>query len=197
MGPRLHDTGDEQGTAGFWVGQARFIQPQVLRELAAIVAEDEVEVLVLGRFDELDVQSPRILRTHHPGPKTRQPQRVISPTWRSICHSLLCYAPSRARRFYGMSRSQLEPWRILFAAQFAREVGASASLTGAKSARPTALKFVRRTASHMGQPSELGATDHCRYRTARRSPNCRLGEFQSCRADASCAPAARARPSAD
>ena len=29
------------------------------------------------------------------------------------------------------------------------------------------------------------------------APNCGLGEFQSCRADASCAPAARARPSAD
>ena len=29
------------------------------------------------------------------------------------------------------------------------------------------------------------------------APNCGLGEFQSCSADASCAPAARARPSAD
>jgi hypothetical protein len=35
------------------------------------------------------------------------------------------------------------------------------------------------------------------YSTARRSANCRFGEFQSCTADASCAPAARARPSAD
>jgi diaminopimelate epimerase len=49
-------------------------------------------------------------------------------------------------------------------------------------------RFVQRVA---------GAMDHCGYRTARRSPDCRLGECQSCRADASCAPAARARPSAD
>jgi hypothetical protein len=70
-----------------------------LHELTTIVAEDEEEVLVFGRFDALDLQSSRRLWTHHPSREYQAARKHDESDLAQHIHSLLCYAPSRAQGF--------------------------------------------------------------------------------------------------
>jgi hypothetical protein len=75
-----------------------------LHELTPIVAEDEEEVFVFGRFDALDLQSSRRLWTHHPSREYQAARKhdesdLAQQELAQHIHCLLCYAPSRAQGF--------------------------------------------------------------------------------------------------